>query len=129
MCTQRKKREIPTFDTVKSASLAEKTRKSLIAKSDATSYQIAKDRVIERISTMPDPLDAVSGKDFLIPLLMFCIKQVVNTNISRDSFILRLAKHCSLEKLENLKRALVQEIARYSHDAQQTAAGGLAAAP
>lgn len=117
VCTQRKKRAVPQFDAKKSASLAENVRKSVIAKSGATAYQSLRDRIYERISVMPDPLDAVSGKDFLIPFLMFCIKQVVHSNLTRDSFVLRLAKHCSLEKLVNLNRALVQEITRY--EAQQ----------
>ncbi|MGE0918602.1 DUF4435 domain-containing protein [Trichlorobacter lovleyi] len=117
VCTQHKKRALPQFDSKKSALLADTIRKAVIAESGATTYQTLRDHVYARISAIQDPLDVVSGKDFLIPLLMFCIKQVVNSNLTRDSFVLRLAKHCSLEKLRGLNSALVREITRY-HDAQ-----------
>ncbi|ADN78373.1 DUF4435 domain-containing protein [Geobacter sulfurreducens] len=129
VCTQPKKKAVPQFDSNKSKSLAISIKNDVISKVGLTVYQETRTSVYNRISTLPDPLDAVSGKDFLIPLMMFCIKQIVNSNLTRDSFVLRLAKHCALEKLENLKQALIQEITKYQYDTQQAATAVSADAP
>jgi len=55
-------------------------------------------------------MDVVSGKDYLLPLLTFFIRSKVTGSTSIPSLMFRLAKYCSLERLENLKNALHEVI-------------------
>lgn len=54
-------------------------------------------------------LKIVSGKDYLLPLLQFRINYCISKNkslVSKESFKLFLAKHCELDRLEFLKKAI-----------------------
>ena len=52
-------------------------------------------------------IDMVSGKDFLLPMLDMFIRSKGGSTISKESLMFRLARHCSVNRLEELKAALL----------------------
>ncbi|TMX55914.1 DUF4435 domain-containing protein [Vibrio rotiferianus] len=60
-------------------------------------------------------LDIVSGKDFLIPLMCFKIKEACGVSLTVNSRNFRLASHCDLDKLAPLKEFIKDEIARHKN--------------
>ncbi|KLN64620.1 DUF4435 domain-containing protein [Vibrio sp. VPAP30] len=58
-------------------------------------------------------LRIVSGKDFLVPLMCFKIKEVCGITLSVNSRNYRLSSHCDLDSLEPLKEFISRIIARY----------------
>jgi hypothetical protein len=59
----------------------------------------------KRIDALPFPLDAVSGKDFLLPLLNFHL-QSLGSHTTRKSIRVRLAGMCDEAKLTDLRNAV-----------------------
>jgi hypothetical protein len=57
------------------------------------------------------PLDVVSGKDFLLPMLSFLIRAKGCGSMSTASLMFKLAKYCSLDRLDELKTALAEVLA------------------
>lgn len=60
VCTQIKKKSIPQFDSQKSSDLAKIIKNSIIQSASEKKYNALKKRIIKRVSTLNDPLDAVS---------------------------------------------------------------------
>ncbi|HCE1966456.1 TPA: DUF4435 domain-containing protein [Vibrio parahaemolyticus] len=60
-------------------------------------------------------LNIVSGKDFLIPLMCFKIKEACGVSLSVNSRNFRLASHCDLDKLIPLREFVKSEIARHKN--------------
>ncbi|MFK3907884.1 DUF4435 domain-containing protein [Pseudomonas monteilii] len=56
-------------------------------------------------------IDLVSGKDFLLPLMAFFIRSKVEGSMTNHSLMFKLAKYCSLQRLEDLKVALLSVLA------------------
>ncbi|MES2859474.1 MAG: DUF4435 domain-containing protein [Pseudomonadota bacterium] len=63
-------------------------------------------RVEGRVSLLSERLAIVSGKDFLLPLLLFRVKGVIGMPIRKDVMRFRLAKQCQREDLGELIAAL-----------------------
>ncbi|SDU17735.1 DUF4435 domain-containing protein [Pseudomonas moraviensis] len=67
------------------------------------------DQLIQEVNEFSETLDftdVVSGKDFLIPLMTFLIRSKVTGSMTTASLMFKLAKYCSLDRLEDLKKAL-----------------------
>jgi len=74
-------------------------------------YDKEKHIVRLRINALSDPVDAISGKNYLFPLLELYIRQFCFGNsISSDSLKLRLSKCCSMDKAEPFKNAIISQI-------------------
>jgi len=104
VCTQ--KNGGPIFDRAKADALQKEIREKIQAKTEPALYRSALETVRCRVAALNDPLDAVSGKDFLLPLVMFTIRRVAHGKVELNSLPLRLARHCLLEKLEPLRNEL-----------------------
>jgi hypothetical protein len=63
-------------------------------------------QIENRISALPAQWDAVSGKDYLLPLFQFHLAHCTKTKPQKMSLRVRLARHCSLERLKPLAKAL-----------------------
>ncbi|MFJ6089447.1 DUF4435 domain-containing protein [Pseudomonas chlororaphis] len=63
-------------------------------------------REVTELSRGLSSMDVVSGKDFLLPLMTFLIRSKVNGSMTIPSLMFKLAKYCSLDRLERLKTAL-----------------------
>lgn len=105
MCTQRKKGSVSTLDDTKvshhvAATLAEVEKIAGKTKARA-SFAATK----KRIRSLPFPLDAVSGKDFLLPLLNFHL-QSLGSNTTHRSLRVRLASMCVEARLLDLKTSV-----------------------
>lgn len=62
---------------------------------------------ITELSRDLSPLDVVSGKDFLLPLLTFFIRsKVTGSSMTVPSLMFKLAKYCSLDRLDRLRGSL-----------------------
>lgn len=59
-----------------------------------------------RISSLPEKLLVVSGKDFLLPLLYFFVKNATGTRITMAQFRYRLASSSAYDDIPELRRAL-----------------------
>jgi hypothetical protein len=64
------------------------------------------DRAERHVETLKNPLHAVSGKNFLLPLLHFQLKRISGTKITKSSFRYRLATKCSIEDVLMLRNAI-----------------------
>lgn len=92
---------------------------------DETRYMEVRAKIEERAETITDPLDIVSGKDFLMPVQMFEIARAAGAKVQRRSFIFRLARHCNLEKLAHL-RCRIHEIIAPNKAMEATASSSAA---
>jgi len=95
-----------SFDSVLAAKFTAEYRSKIEGLTDAVMLAEEFTRVMDRISSLSDPLYAVSGKDFLLPLLRFHLLGMRKANFDDRSFKFRLARHCDLSPLQLLKRAL-----------------------
>lgn len=60
----------------------------------------------QRIHGLPNLLDAVSGKDILLPLFDFHLRRACDCKVKRASLRVRLARHLSAARADSLARAL-----------------------
>jgi hypothetical protein len=65
------------------------------------------ERVLNRVKTLPDPLNAISGKDFLIPLIELHLKSF-GCQIKRKSLRMRLVCAGDMTRFSSLANALRQ---------------------
>ena len=105
MCTQRNKGKASMLDDKKVSSHVTATLTEVEKTAGKTKTRAALSAARHRIRSMPFPLDAVSGKDFLLPLLNFHL-QSVGSNTSRRSLRLRLAGMCHEDRLLDLKASV-----------------------
>jgi hypothetical protein len=61
--------------------------------------------ILARVRKLPDPLHAISGKDYVIPLLDFHL-QSVGCRIRRKSLLVRLASSGDYKRFDRLRRAM-----------------------
>lgn len=65
------------------------------------------ERILNRVQTLSDPLNAISGKDFLIPLIEFHLRSF-GCQIKRKSLRMRLVCAGDMTRFASLARALKQ---------------------
>ena len=63
-----------------------------------------------RVQALSSPTDAVSGKDFLLPLFEFHLWGCTGTKTRRSSLRLRLARYCALERFAGLSKAMTESL-------------------
>jgi len=100
------KKGVPRIDAKKLSAWKSETRTALATMLGPTQTTQEIEFVMERIAGFRSRTDAISGKAFLLPLLRFHLDSFFRLNISASSFKLRLARHCSLLPLADLKEAL-----------------------
>ena len=70
------------------------------------------DKILERIKLLKDPLNAVSGKDFLLPLIDFHL-QTLGCRIRRKSLRVRLAAAGDRTRFDSLAKSLEKAAAGF----------------
>jgi hypothetical protein len=97
---------------VKVAKLIEEKKKELFIKNAInqniqTEYESIKNTIEENIKSIEDKTSVISGKHFLIYILYKIFnKYAPGAQVKMNSFKLRLAKNCEVEKLAPLKEAI-----------------------
>lgn len=101
---------LPTIDAGKVIAVQEEVRAAVLEQVDTSSYTRTRTAIEAQIKMIRDPLDVVSGKDFLIPVQMFEANRVGGQKVQRRSFVFRLAKHCKMQKLDALREKILEMI-------------------
>ena len=104
------KRGLPEIDKNKVNKLRSELRKKTLAISGVSisMYERERLKIEKRVQLLPDPIDIVSGKDFLIPIQRFEVIKAGGVSIKTESFIFRLVRHCGLEKMEGLRQKVFE---------------------
>ena len=100
----------PTIDPDKVAGVQEEVRAAVLEQVDTPRYNRTRAAIEAQIEMIADPLDAVSGKDFLVPVQMFAATRVGGQKVKRRSFVFRLARHCNMQKLDILRGTILEII-------------------
>jgi hypothetical protein len=106
LCTARKKAAVPTLDSDKVDKLRNQALKSAEAILGAGPVANRYKAILRRILALPDPLLAVSGKDFVIPLIDFHL-QALGCRIKRKSLRIRLASAGQRSRFSALAESLL----------------------
>lgn len=100
----------PTIDTDKVAAVRQEVQNEILKQIDKDIYESTRTAIENHLSVLEDPLDIVSGKDFLLPVQMFEANRVGEQKVRRRSFVFRLARHCDLHKLNDLRQRILHTI-------------------
>jgi|LakMenEpi03Aug12_release.lakeMendotaPanAssembly.Ray.scaffolds.fasta_scaffold86967_5 hypothetical protein len=97
------KGSLPSVDEGKVHALIGEIRNSILATCSEPVYERTKRSIIDRVETLHDKLLIVSGKDFILPLLYFEVRRIVAQDMTTESLMLRLAKHCDQTQLAGIR--------------------------
>jgi hypothetical protein len=103
---QSRKHHPPVVDAGKVATVTQSLLSDLIMKCGQAKVDEVTTTVLSRINGLARPLDVVSGKDYIIPLLEFHLRECAGTKCGRRSLRFRMARHASLTRFAELTRAL-----------------------
>lgn len=103
--TQKTRARGPEFDIQKIKTLDAFVKAEALKVVSEIEWDRCKAEVQEQAKKLP-VLDLVSGKDFLLPMLAHFIRSKSGGVTSNKSLMFRLARHCSLERLEDLRLAI-----------------------
>lgn len=98
----------PEIDELKIAAVRQEVKDEVIERVGTVAYDLKRKLVAGQVKALADPIDAVSGKDFLIPVQMFEVGRAGGQKVKRKSFVFRLARHCRLDKLQTLRQKLFE---------------------
>lgn len=101
---------LPTIDANKVVTVREEVRSAVLKQVGSSIYNRTRATIEAQIKVVDDPLDVVSGKDFLMPVQMFTANQVGGGKVRRKSFAFRLARHCNMQKLAALREKILEII-------------------
>lgn len=112
MCIKRRSTSITELDISKVNRARESALKA--AENASTPAATAKlyKRFLNRLESLPDPLLAISGKDFLLPLLDFHL-QSLGCRIKRRSLRVRLASAGDISRFSKLADSLIHAASRF----------------
>ncbi len=99
---------VPEIDPDKVRQVKEEMEREIVKRVRPEDYRQTKASIETKVAALSDPLDIVSGKDYLIPVQMFEVSRVGRQKVQRKSFVFRLARHCDLQKLGALKERIKQ---------------------
>jgi Protein of unknown function (DUF4435) len=106
LMTQRGRRKLPEIDPKKVRALDAKINKQIEDAVGATKSKELRAALEARIGVLTETSRIVSGKDFLLPLLLIHLSKCGNIKFRRDSFRIRLARHCDRLRFSDLSLAL-----------------------
>lgn len=109
LITQKKKKSAPAIDPEKIKHLKEKVISECIASTGHAQWEACLEKVIENSKDLK-PIDGISGKDFLIPILKLFLQSKGVSISNTSSMMFKLAKYCSLGRLDELKNRIEQVI-------------------
>lgn len=96
----------PSIDAVKVASLKLELQRLIEDGSCTMSYLSVYARVFSRICALNDPMMAISGKDFLLPLLNFRLQEI-GCHINARTLRMRLVNGGDISRFFGLKNAII----------------------
>lgn len=108
--TQKFRKRPPEIDYVKIEQLNKSITCDCIAKVGQAQWEEIRAKV-EAQSAEVLPIDGVSGKDFILPILDHFVRSKGCNTSSTASLMFKLAKYCSLDRLQNLKFSLQEVLA------------------
>lgn len=93
------------IDELKVERRIQEIKNIILSRHDILKYEKLRKQIASQITFCSDDfLRFISGKDFLLPLIITRLKSIVKTKISNINFKLRLAMNCNLTPLENSKQ-------------------------
>lgn len=107
MCTKNRSTGSTTLDTSKVRRARNEALNAAAAVADKAEVTAMQKQILSRLEGLPKPLHAVSGKDFLLPLVDFYL-QSLGCRIKRSSLRVRLASAGDLTRYTLLSTALRQ---------------------
>jgi hypothetical protein len=105
LCTAQIRPRVTTLDAKKVELARDAALAAVEAKSDKLKVQTTYKKYLTRIHSLKFPLNAVSGKDFLLPLLDFFL-QAHGCRIKRKSLRMRMATAGEIERFSRLSEAM-----------------------
>lgn len=96
----------PELDIDKIQTLKANLARDLHAMFTASKVDEVVSRISERVLSLTQPEDVISGKDFLVPLLMLRCRSVVKRAVTKDSFRLMMIRRCDTRVFEPLSLAM-----------------------
>lgn len=106
LCSTRKRAAAPVLDTAKAAAARDQALRLAEVVFGAEPVAVRYAAILKRIQAMPDPLLAVSGKDFVIPLIDFHL-QTLGCRIKRKTLRIRLASSGQRARFSALAESLL----------------------
>jgi hypothetical protein len=106
LCSTRKRSTAPVLDTAKAKAARDKALRLAEVAFGAEPVAVRYAAILQRIQAMPDPLLAVSGKDFVIPLIDFHL-QALGCRIKRRTLRIRLARSGQRARFSALAKSLL----------------------
>ena len=98
---------LPTLDAAKVQVARDQVLSDLEAVADPSLVRSRYTQILERIRLLPFPLDAVSGKTFILPLFDMHLRHCECNVVHRRTLRNRLALNCEPERLSELRSAIV----------------------
>lgn len=98
----------PEIDEVKISAVRQEVKDEVIGRVGTVAYDLKRSLIAGQVKALADPIDAVSGKAFLVPVQMFEAGRAGGQKVQRKSFVFRLARHCRLDKLQTLRQKLFE---------------------
>lgn len=115
--TQRTRAAGPTLDIDKISDLKNRISQECLQKVGEERWVEILAEIRARVSDL-EAIDVISGKDFLLPLLSYLIRSKGCGGMTVPSLMFKLAKYCSLTRLDELKHALHEVLAGNSFVSQ-----------
>lgn len=112
MCVKRRTSGVTELDPNKVQQAKELALKAAEKVTNAAIISATYNRILSRLKTLPHPLHAVSGKDFLVPLIDFHL-HALGCRVKRKSLRIRLASAGDITRFSPLANALTQTARGY----------------
>lgn len=106
ICDWCKRGRINRIEMAKVATVRESVLNAAAAEARGSDVRTRHSEIFTRIMSLPEPLLAPSGKDYLLPLLDFHLRSL-GCSIKRKSLRLRLAGSGNLDRFSDLASALI----------------------
>ncbi|PZU91585.1 MAG: hypothetical protein DCE90_19545 [Pseudanabaena sp.] len=107
LCTSGERKKPPSISSIKVRKAIEDALIESERGADRNIVYSYFNSILQRIRSLPNPVDAVSGKDFLFPLLFFHLKTLECT-LTRRSIRMRLAGSCNILRFQALRDLMIQ---------------------
>jgi hypothetical protein len=107
LCTAGGKGKPPTLEPTKVLGAQVSALQASEARAGPAATRAFFDATRRRVLALPRPIDAISGKDFILPLLMFHLRGI-GCGVSRRALKMRLAAACGEGQFAKLRKDLLK---------------------
>jgi hypothetical protein len=113
LLTSSRRGTLPMLDGTKVNTLTDEMRQKTEAAVGAKEAKKLSDAIRARIAGLPRQSDAISGKDYLLPLFEYHLWRCTSRKTRRGSLRVRLARHCSLKRFKPVTVAIAGRMRRH----------------